>query len=117
MNDVPQGQAMPTPTTSRESTERHAPLWQEVLNLLDRGPTELLPFEEVRRRLKLRPRLFRGLQHIPLDRIIGSVGRYHDFDRAFLPRKADKRWQRINDAWQSGRYLEPIEVYQVGDVY
>jgi hypothetical protein len=40
------------------------------LSLLDRGPTELLPFEEVRKRLKLRPGLFRGLRHIPLDRSI-----------------------------------------------
>lgn len=108
---------MATPAPARESTARHAPLWKELLNLLDRGPTELLPFEEVRKRLKLRPGLFRGLQRIPLDRIIGSVGRYHDFDRAFLPRRTDERWRRINDAWQRGESLPPIEVFKVGDVY
>jgi hypothetical protein len=108
---------MPTPTTSRKAPEHHVPIWKEVLSLLDRGPTELLPFEEVRKRLKLRPGLFRGLRKILLDRIIGSVGRYHDFDRAFLPRRTDDRWQRINAAWQRGEQLPPIEVYQVGDVY
>jgi hypothetical protein len=108
---------MKIPTTSGESTERPASLWKEILNLLDRSPAELLPFEEVRTRLKLRPGLFRGLRQIPLDRIIGSVGRYHDFDRAFLPHRADDRWLLINAAWHRGEQLPPIEVYQVGDVY
>src|SRR6266545_4242631 len=108
---------MSTTTPATESAERRDSIWQEILGLLNRGPAELLPFEEVRQRLKLRPGLFRGLQHIPLDRVIGSVGRYHEFNRAFLPRRADDRWRRINSLWQRGASLPPIEVYKVGDVY
>jgi hypothetical protein len=111
------GSSHETPTITGESAERPAPLWKETLNLLYRSPVELLPFEEVRTRLQLRPGLFRGLRQIPLDRIIGSVGRYHDFDRAFLPHRADDLWQRINTAWQRGEQLPPIEVYQVSEVY
>jgi hypothetical protein len=97
--------------------ERGSSFWSEVLQRLARHPPALLPFEEVRTRLRLRPGLFRGLQRIPLDRIIGSVGRYRDFTRAFLPRRIDERWRLINQAWERGESLPPIEVYQVGEVY
>lgn len=97
--------------------ERGSSFWSEVLQRLARHPPALLPFEEVRTRLRLRPGLFRGLQRIPLDRIIGSVGRYRDFTRAFLPQRIDERWRLINQAWERGESLPPIEVYQVGEVY
>jgi hypothetical protein len=78
----------------------------------------LLPFDEVRARLRLRSKTDRGLQQIPLDRIVGSVGRYRDFTRAFFPRydEMGDRWRRVDQLVQSSG-LPPIEVYQVGEVY
>ena len=105
----------PAPLDTDERTD--SSFWRDVLGRINRSPAALLPFEEVRRRLRLRPSSFRGLQHIPLDRIVGSVGRYQDFNRTFLPYKTDERWQRIDQAWQRGEQLPPIEVYQVDDVY
>ena len=61
----------------------------------------------------------RGVRAVRIDRIIGSVDRYRDFDRIFLPtqsRTAD-RWQRINRAWYQEVSLPPVLLYQVGDVY
>jgi len=55
---------------------------------------------------------------IPIDRIVGSVGRYQDFDRAFLPAQEHirDRWREVYRAVQ-GEGLPPIEVYKVGDAY
>ena len=91
---------------------------QAVLARITGRPNELLSYEEVAEKLKLRVRMERGMQHIPLDAIVGSVGRYTDFTRTFLPRRAgDKdRWAGVRMA-----FLEtgppPIEVYKVGDAY
>ncbi len=61
----------------------------------------------------------RGLQDIPLDAIVGSVNRYTDFTRTFLPRKDEdaQRWARVDLAVTGLEGLEPIEVYQIGDAY
>jgi len=56
---------------------------------------------------------------IPLDKIVGSVGRYKDFNRAFLPRTSSvaERWQRLDRALERLETIPPIEVFQLGDVY
>jgi len=81
-------------------------------------PVNLLSFEEVQRKLRLTQNAYRGLQQVPLDKIVGSVGRYHDFTRTFLPLvESDSiRWQRVAELqMESG--LPPIELYKVGDAY
>jgi len=93
-------------------------LIQEVLARVRGKSNQLLSYEEVAEKLKLRARMERGVQHIPLDAIVGSVGRYTDFTRTFLPRRADdqERWAGVKTAFIEGN-LPPIEVYKVGDVY
>ena len=61
----------------------------------------------------------RGLQDIPVDKIIGSVGRYKDFTRSFLPKidSGGPRWARVKAAISDLSGLPPIEVYQLGDAY
>src|SRR5262245_43253082 len=92
---------------------------QEVLARITGKSTQLLSYDEVAEKLKLRARTERGVQHIPLDAIVGSVGRDTDFTRAFLPRLAvdQQRWARVKAAMQEGAGLPPIEVYKVGNVY
>jgi nucleotide-binding universal stress UspA family protein len=86
---------------------------------LRRKPTELLPFEEVRQILKASGEEQRGLQTIPLDAIVGSVGRYTDFTRDFLPRRDTiaTRWVRLRASVREKGLLRPIQVYQIGEVY
>jgi len=59
---------------------------QAVLNLIKKKSSDLLPFDEVRAQLRLRNPRYKGLQEVPLDQIVGSVGRYRDspFCRASL---------------------------------
>jgi len=93
---------------------------QEVLARITGKSNQLLSYEEVADKLKLRARTDRGVQHIPLDAIVGSVGRDTDFTRAFLPRRAvdQQRWAGVKAAMlEDGAGLPPIEVYKVGEVY
>lgn len=91
---------------------------QEALARLTGKSNELLSYDEVAQKLKLRARSDRGIQEIPVDAIVGSVGRYTEFTRTFLPRRLEDqdRWARVKAAMiETG--LEPIEVYKVGEVY
>jgi hypothetical protein len=92
---------------------------QEILAELVGRPDALLSFDDVHRRLHLEDATHNaGLQEIPLDQIVGSVGRYRDFTRAFLPRAQvdPERWMRIVQL-QGKAGLPPIDVFKVGDVY
>ncbi len=91
---------------------------QRILAFVTRQSLDLLPFEQVREQLRLRDRHFRGLQEIPLDQIVGSVGRYQDFTRTFLPRSDGlrERWAAVKDRVKEGG-LPPVELYQVGETY
>ncbi len=97
---------------------RRAALLEDLLGLFHYKTSDLLSFEDVRRGLRLNQRQYRGLFDIPLKQIVGSVGRYRDFTRTFLPREdqLQQRWERI-DAVAASKGLTPIEVYQVGEAY
>ena len=93
---------------------------QEVLARITGKSTRLLSYEEVAEKLKLHARTERGIQQVPLDAIVGSVGRYTDFTRTFLPRRAgdQQRWANVKTAFlEYDANLPPIELYKVGEVY
>jgi hypothetical protein len=99
---------------------RSRPLVAWLLHLFMQKPDDaLLSFEQVQQILREKSQISRGTQLIPLDHIVGSVGRYRDFDRAFLPLSGadDERWKRLDVAINELRTLPPIDVYQVGGVY
>jgi len=91
---------------------------EEWLNFFTRRPTDLLSFEAVKHNLRLQDSSYKGLQEIELDKIVGSIGRYRDFTRTFLPKndQTKDRWRRI-DTVASEEGYPPIDVYQVGNVY
>ncbi len=94
---------------------------QGALARLTGKSNELLSYNEVAQKLKLRVRADRGIHTIPVKAIVGSVGRYTDFTRTFLPRRPEdqERWARVKAAMDDpvGAGMPPIEVYQVGDAY
>ena len=91
---------------------------QRILALVTRESLDLLPFEQVREQLHLRDHYSLGLQEVPLDQIVGSVGRYRDFTRTFLPRSDGlrERWAAVEDRGKEGG-LPPVELYKVGEAY
>ncbi|MBS3967409.1 MAG: hypothetical protein KGZ60_09175 [Truepera sp.] len=90
-----------------------------LLGLLTRSEQQLFSYEEVRRKLRATTERDRGRQEVPLDKIIGSVGRYRDFSRDFLPLFDNdlQRWAQVRMAVGGSRGLPPIEVYQIGEGY
>ena len=72
-------------------------LIQDLLAQVRGRPTDLLPFDAVRERLPLRNLVDRGIQEVPLGRIVGTVQREREFNRAFLPREEGlrSRWEEI----------------------
>src|SRR3954454_5143493 len=94
-------------------------VWRRLVARLLRRNSTLLPFEETRLRLAAQGQHFGGFRTVSINQIVGSVNRYHDFDRAFLPRhKATRmRWQSIDRAYYEDNSLPPIELYQLGETY
>lgn len=94
---------------------------QGVLARITGKSNELLSYEEVASKLKLQGRSDKGIQTIPVDAIVGSVGRYTDFTRTFLPRRAEdqERWANVKAATfdAAGPGSQPVEVYKVSEVY
>jgi hypothetical protein len=61
----------------------------------------------------------RGTLMVPLEKIVGSVGRYHDFDNQFGSQShtVDERLKAIIAAMKEGKNLPPISLYQIKDDY
>lgn len=94
-------------------------LWRKLITRVTGQANELLPFDEVRQALPFSSQRDIGLQTVPLERVVGSVGRYRDFDRAFLPtqRQTTERWVNIRKAHYLDVSLPPVELYKIGEVY
>ncbi len=60
-----------------------------------------------------------GVKTIDLERIIGSVGKYFDFDSKFRPKKhvSGKRFREIKRAMREGKQLPPVKLYQIRNDY
>jgi len=100
---------------------RSKALWVKLRAYVQRKDINLKDFEVVAKELGLLNPRYRGLQEIPLEQIVGSVGRYKDFITHFLPttRSMEERWAKI-----AALYLDPvsggvppIEAYKVGNSY
>ena len=91
----------------------------DLLALVTGGNSDLLSYHEVANRLKARQKIEMGTQMVRLDRIVGSVGRYRDFTRSFMPRSGvnEERWSRLDAAMNSLEGVPPIDLFKIGEVY
>ncbi len=91
---------------------------EQIRALIQGRSVDLLSYEEVREKVHAIETNQRQLKDIPLDAIVGSVGRYTDFTRSFFPRQDQRkgRWVRIRSRVDAGG-LPPIEAYQLGEVF
>ena len=86
----------------------------------DPGSNQLLSFDEVKGALGAVSQVYLGMREVSVSKIVGSVGRHRDFDRAFLPSKPDlgTRWRRIDEIMhRPEEELPPVSLYKIGDAY
>src|SRR3990172_12533473 len=86
-----------------------------MLAVLSGNPTNLLSYDEIKEKLHIGGPIYRGLRTVRLDQIAGSLNRYHQFDRAFLPTQDDTstRWQNVSRAFYKEIDLPPVVLYKV----
>jgi nucleotide-binding universal stress UspA family protein len=94
---------------------------QHIIAQITGKSIDLLPYDDITRRLRASGRTERGLMEVPIEKIVGSVGRYSDYSRSFLPlRDSDQeRWAGVMvEITAPGRAgLPPVELYKIGEAY
>lgn len=90
-----------------------------VWSTLSGQPTTLLSYDDIKEKLRIGGPIYRGVKTVRVDQIAGSLNRYHEFDRVFLPAsdKLAARWQSVNRAFYQEISLPPVVLYKVGQVY
>ena len=101
------------------SRARGRAVLSQIQNFLNTDKDRLLSFNDVKDILKPKNEVYRGSQTVPIKMIVGSEGRYHDFNKYFLPKKEHlrQRWQRVDEAHIKEIILPAIQLYEIGGVY
>jgi hypothetical protein len=91
----------------------------DLLGLIIADDRDLVSYDEVVAKLQARQQIEKGTEMVPLENIVGSVGRYRDFTRDFLPRAGvnQERWTRLDAALNSMEGFPPVELFKIGEVY
>lgn len=79
----------------------------------------LVDFETIEKNIQKYKIKNRGIEAIPTNKIVGSLGRYNDFSENLLPHRGDMgiRYENIKKGMLAGVIFPPIKVYQVLDNY
>src|SRR5512138_429089 len=90
-----------------------------VMGALSGQPSLLLSYDDIKEKLHIGGPIYRGVRTVRVEQIAGSLNRYHEFDRVFLPAsdKLADRWQSVNRAFYQDVSLPPVVLYKVGEVY
>jgi len=91
----------------------------QVFSVLSGQRNNLLSYDDIKEKLKIGGPIYRGVKTVLVEQIAGSLNRYHEFDRAFLPKEDQlaNRWQKVDRAFYEDVHLPPVVLYKVGEVY
>lgn len=94
-------------------------LFKSIYKRLKREDDCLPSLDDVLTITKARNERYVGIREIPVDNIIGSEGRYEDFNKDFLPLKEElrPRWTAINQIMEDDKPLPPISVFKIDEYY
>lgn len=94
-------------------------LLSKLSHIFKPAEEDLLPFDAARRLIKPDGEVYSGLATVPLEKIVGSEGRYTDFNRHFLPIKEHlkQRWTSIDKTYYQDIGLPPVRLYEMGGIY
>lgn len=101
------------------SRARGRAVLKEIQHFMNADRNRLLSFNDVKDILKPKNEVYMGSQVVPIKLIVGSEGRYHDFNKYFLPKKEHLRyrWERVDVAHIRDIILPPIQIYEIGGAY
>lgn len=101
------------------SKARHKALFNEVQHFLNPDEATLISLSDIKKLLKPENEVYKGMQVVPVKLIVGSEGRYNDFDNRFFPKSLHlkERWEHIDMAHINDIPLPPISLYELGGVY
>jgi hypothetical protein len=90
-----------------------------ILNALTPERQKLLSLGDIRRLIKPKSETYIGMKAVDINLIIGSEGRYNDFNRTFLPKKEfiRSRWESIDKAHLKSIILPAIKLYEISGSY
>ncbi|MDR0540088.1 MAG: transcriptional regulator, partial [Spirochaetaceae bacterium] len=73
---------------------------------------KLLSFHDVKHILRPRGEAYLGMMTVPINLIVGSEGRYKDFNKFFLPKNdhVRARWESVDRAHIKDIVLPPIQL-------
>jgi hypothetical protein len=100
---------------------RRKALLRRIGAFLRRHPSSnrLLSFDGATEALGPWRQAYVGRRTVPVESIVGSEGRYADFDDEFLPLRgsSEERWTSVYAALRRGEGLPPVSLLKVGDAY
>ena len=91
----------------------------EIQHLLSPEEANLISLTDVKQMIKSNAETYIGMKVIPIEKIVGSEGRYKDFDNRFFPKSTHlkNRWQHVDEAALNDITLPPIKVYEIAGLY
>jgi hypothetical protein len=101
------------------SRARTRALLSRIASLLGPSRDRLLPLDQVKALLRPIGEVYEGIRPVSVKLIVGSEGRYRDFNRHFLPRheRLRSRWMSIDIAHYEEIPLPPIRLYEIGGLF
>jgi hypothetical protein len=101
------------------SRARVKEILSRIMHFMNADKTKLLSLNDVKEILKPRNETYRGMRTVPISLIVGSEGRYRDFNKFFLPKseRLRSRWESVDEARLQDIILPPIQLYEIGGVY
>ena len=105
-------------TSSRSMLNR---IWHKIASGRKKstGKDAIVSFQEKQKSEEAFSQRDLGKKEVALEKIVGSVGRYNDFNNQFRLKEDHEpyRLKRIKDAMDMGRMLPPVELYKIKDEY
>lgn len=101
------------------SRARNKALFNEIQHILNPEEAALISFTDIKKLLKPSNEVYKGMQVVPVNLIVGSEGRYKDFDNHFFPKSVflKTRWEHVDMAHIQDVVLPPISLYELGGLY
>jgi hypothetical protein len=103
------------------ASARKKALLRRIGAFLGRHPSSnrLLSLDEATEALGPWRQAYLGSRTEPVESIVGSEGRYADFDDEFLPLRgsSEEKWRSVYSALRRGEELPPLSLLKVGDAY